>query len=46
MNCNDNYWDNVPTECFFDSNKSERIPKPGYEDIGDAAADINDYIDK
>lgn len=40
-----NCWDNAPTERFFGSYKSERMPKLGYENIDDALADINHYID-
>ena len=40
-----NCWNNAPTERFFGSYKSERMPKLGYENIEEATADINDYID-
>ncbi len=40
-----NCWDNSPTERFFGSYKSERMPRLGYETIDEANADIRNYID-
>lgn len=40
-----NCWDNAPTERFFGSFKSERMPKHGYDTHEEAIADINHYID-
>ena len=39
-----NCWDNSPMERVFRSLKSEWIPKGGYHNLGDAKADIVDYL--
>ncbi|MFT6987440.1 MAG: putative transposase [Psychromonas sp.] len=39
-----NCWDNSPMERVFRSLKCEWIPKSGYPNLGDAQADIVDYL--
>jgi putative transposase len=39
-----NCWDNAPMERLFRSLKSEWIPAPGYQSIGEARKDISHYL--
>ena len=40
-----NYWDNAPTESFFNSFKNERVHGTCYETRAEAIADAFDYIE-